>query len=209
MKRPHIVLAIESAINGGSLSLLRDGYEISHWIGSASVSKAEALLVNIDAMLQKSGVSQNEINMVAVSAGPGSFTGIRIGIATALGLKNGLNIEMSSVSAMAAVVAATEVQGTLVAAVPTGRNAICVQDFKSNGNLSSVSEPHTITEAAFADALRTKQDIHFVLHDSLCSFVDESTSFTNAGVNIAQSIGRYCSARPATVVEPLFVSKSF
>lgn len=209
MKRPNIVLAIESAINGGSLSLLRDGVELSHWIGSASVSKAEELLVNIDAMLRTSGVSKNEINMIAVSAGPGSFTGIRIGVATALGLKNGLGIEMSSVSALTAMAAATEMQGALVIAVPTGRNAICIQEFTSNGDLSPVSDPRTITEEVFTETLRAAKDVHFAVHGSLCSFVDTSTSFTDAGVNIARSIGLYCSARPATVVEPLFISKSF
>ncbi|HRI04959.1 MAG TPA: tRNA (adenosine(37)-N6)-threonylcarbamoyltransferase complex dimerization subunit type 1 TsaB [Pyrinomonadaceae bacterium] len=209
MNRPHIVLAIESAINGGSLSLLRDGVEISSWIGSASVSKAEELLVNIDAMLRTSGVSKNEINMVAVSAGPGSFTGIRIGLASALGLKNGLGIEMSSISALTAMAAATEMQGTLVVAVPTGRNAICIQEFINNGGLSPVSEPGTITEEVFAETLSTEQDIHFVLHGSLCSYVDASTSFTDAGANIARSIGLYCYARPAKIVEPLFISKSF
>ncbi|MBK7393303.1 MAG: tRNA (adenosine(37)-N6)-threonylcarbamoyltransferase complex dimerization subunit type 1 TsaB [Chloracidobacterium sp.] len=209
MKRPHIVLAIESAINGGSLSLLRDGVELSSWIGSASVSKAEELLVNIDAMLNSTGVSKDEINMVAVSAGPGSFTGIRIGLATALGLKNGLEIEMSSVSALTAIAAAIELKENLVVAVPTGRNAICIQKFKIGDELLPASEAHTITVEAFSEALRTEQNIHFVVHGSLCSTLGGSISFTNAGENIAQSIGSYCAGRPATITEPLFISKSF
>jgi len=209
MKRRQIVLAIESAISGGSLSLIRDGAEVSHWIGSASVSKAEELLANIDAMLRSTGVSKNEISMVAVSAGPGSFTGIRIGIATALGFKNGLGIEMSSVTALTAMAAAAEVRGSLIVAVPTGRNAICIQEFKNDGDLLPVSEPHTITEEAFAETLCAEQGIHFVLHGSLFTDIDASITITNAGVNIAQSIGRYCTARPPVVTEPLFISKSF
>ncbi len=209
MNRPRVILAIESAISGGSLSLLRDGIEISHWIGSASVSKAEDLLVNIDAMLRSSGVSKGNISMVAVSAGPSSFTGIRIGLATALGLKNGLGIEMSNVSALTAMAAAADVQGSSAVAVPTGRNAICIQEFTNNGNLLPVCAPHTITEEAFAETLRTEQDIHFILHGSLPLYADASISYTNVGVNIAQAIARYCSDRPATVTEPLFISKSF
>ena len=206
MKQPQIVLAIESAISGGSLSLLRDSSEISQWIGSASVSKAEELLINIDTILRTTGVSKDEINMVAVSAGPGSFTGIRIGLATALGLKNGLGVEMSSVSALAAMAAAAEMQGTLVVAVPSGRNAICIQEFNDQLPLS---EPRTITEQAFTESLDTSPGVHFVLHGSLCLDIDPAISFTNAGINIARLIGRYCSARPATVTEPLFISKSF
>ena len=191
------------------MSLLRDGVEVSHWIGSASVSKAEELLVNIDAMLKSARVSKHQINMVAVSAGPGSFTGIRIGLATALGLKNGLGIEMSSVSALTAMAAAADLQGTVIVAVPAGRNAICVQEFKSVGDLLAVSNPQTVAEEAFADTLYTSVGIHFVLHGSLCTSLDVSISSTNAGVNIAQSIGQYCSDQPATIAEPLFISKSF
>ena len=95
----NITLAIESAIRGGSVSLIGDGVEIANWIGSADVSKAEDLLADIDLMLGANGLTIHDVGHVAVSAGPGSFTGIRIGIATALGLETGLGIPMSSISA--------------------------------------------------------------------------------------------------------------
>lgn len=209
MSYPNIVLAIESAINGGSLSLLQNGVEISHWIGSASVSKAEELLVNIDAMLRAAGISKTEIDMIAVSAGPGSFTGIRIGLATALGLKNGLDIKMSSVSALTAMADEIDKHRILVVAAPTGRNAICIQTFENSGTPSSVSEPQTIAEEAFSEMLSTRADTHFVLHGSLCSQLDSAVSFTDSGVNIARLVGIYCSQRPVVITEPLFISKTF
>ncbi|MEQ1922387.1 MAG: tRNA (adenosine(37)-N6)-threonylcarbamoyltransferase complex dimerization subunit type 1 TsaB [Pyrinomonadaceae bacterium] len=209
MSYPHIVLAIESAINGGSLSILQNGVEISHWIGSASVSKAEELLVNIDAMLHSTGISKTEIDMIAVSAGPGSFTGIRIGLATALGLKNGLDIKMSSVSALTAMADTIEKHRILVVAVPTGRNAICIQTFENSGTASSVSEPQTIAEEAFSEMLSTRADTHFVLHGSLCPRLGSAVSFTDIGVNIARLVGIYCTQRPVVITEPLFISKTF
>src|SRR5258708_18599521 len=99
---PEFTLAIESAISGGSISLLK-GREIANWIGSSNVSKAEDLLANIDHLLAANDIALNEIDLITVSAGPGSFTGIRIGIATALGLKAGLGIAMSSESALKAI----------------------------------------------------------------------------------------------------------
>ena len=60
-----IVLAIESAVCGGSISLLRDGRETANWIGSESVSKAENLLPNIDALLAANNVSRREIKLIA------------------------------------------------------------------------------------------------------------------------------------------------
>src|SRR5687768_3236700 len=103
-RRPiKTILAIESAISGGSLSLIVDGSEAGHWIGTSGVSKAEELLVNIDHLLNKHCTLRAEIDLIAVSAGPGSFTGIRIGLATALGLKAGLQVSMASGSVLKAI----------------------------------------------------------------------------------------------------------
>ncbi|MEQ1646533.1 MAG: tRNA (adenosine(37)-N6)-threonylcarbamoyltransferase complex dimerization subunit type 1 TsaB, partial [Pyrinomonadaceae bacterium] len=128
----QFTVAIESAIRGGSISLIAGGVEIDNWIGSTEVSKAEDLLVDIDAMLGRNSLSISDIDHLAVSAGPGSFTGIRIGIATALGLKTGLGIPMSSVSALTAMAAISSFEGNAVVAVPVGRNAICLQTFSQD-----------------------------------------------------------------------------
>jgi len=129
----HVTLAVESAICGGSISLIRAGSEIANWVGSANVSKAEDLLVNIDAMLTSTNIAASDIDLIAVSAGPGSFTGIRIGIATALGLKAGLGIEMSSESALKAMAFTQPDVGCIVAALPVGPddNGIRVPDIRS------------------------------------------------------------------------------
>src|SRR3954468_18683875 len=101
--RNKLTLAIESAIAGGSLALLRNGELCASWTGSSSVSKSDELLANIDDLLTANHIATSDLQLIAVSAGPGSFTGIRIGIATALGLKTGLGIEMASVSALKAM----------------------------------------------------------------------------------------------------------
>jgi hypothetical protein len=53
--KPRTVLAIESAISGGSISLQRDGVEIGGWVGESAVSKAEDLLANIDSLMATHG----------------------------------------------------------------------------------------------------------------------------------------------------------
>ena len=105
MEKSKIVLAIEAAIRGGSVSLLDGETEILSWHGVTLVSRAEDLLVNISGILEQSGFDKSQIDMIAVSNGPGSFTGIRIGLATALGLKNSLGIPCFGVSLLAAVAA--------------------------------------------------------------------------------------------------------
>ncbi|MBK8467127.1 MAG: tRNA (adenosine(37)-N6)-threonylcarbamoyltransferase complex dimerization subunit type 1 TsaB [Chloracidobacterium sp.] len=209
MTKSQIVLAIESAICGGSISLLRDGVEVANWIGKSDVSKAEDLLVNIDAMLTANDIDRQEINMIAVSAGPGSFTGIRIGIATALGMKAGLGIAMSSRSALKAM-AFLQTKNKVTTAIPMGRKAVCLQSFQKQGKkIYVLDEPHTMPEDAFLSLLQNETNVTFVLHSALYYKTEQQGHIINFGDNIAYAIGLICCEYQGIVSEPIFVSKSF
>jgi tRNA threonylcarbamoyladenosine biosynthesis protein TsaB len=140
---PVLTLAIESAIRGGSLSLLAGETELDRWVGDDKVSRAEELLPNIIRMLERQQLDRKEIDRIAVSVGPGSFTGIRIGMATALGLKNSLNVPCVGISALEALAASAEIVGRVMAALPVGRDLVCVQvfDVGLNGRPVALSEP--------------------------------------------------------------------
>jgi tRNA threonylcarbamoyladenosine biosynthesis protein TsaB len=207
MKPTQITLAIESAVAGGSLSLLDDGVEIDSWIGTSTVSKAEYLLANIDAILTRSKVSRHDIGLIAVAAGPGSFTGIRIGIATALGLKNGLGISMSSESALKAMVCGREIENKIVAAVPVGRGAVCFQRF--DRHLAEVDIPQAENESKFLHAIKDEPETIFLLHANIYAKAGSLANVIDFGSNLARSIGLICRLNPGTVVEPIFISKKF
>ncbi|MFZ1701105.1 MAG: tRNA (adenosine(37)-N6)-threonylcarbamoyltransferase complex dimerization subunit type 1 TsaB [Pyrinomonadaceae bacterium] len=202
------ILAIESAIRGGSISLVRDGREVANWLGSADVSKAEELLVDIDRMLTENDMTIRDINHVAVSAGPGSFTGIRIGIATALGLKNGLGITMSSVSTMQVIAEAADIDGKATVAVPVGRNAICRQIFSRRGTETvAVDKPTTVSPDEFATMI--SDGSKYVLHRSLYEQFDKPVSAIDFGETISVAIAAACARDPGKTTDPLFISKSF
>ena len=205
-----ITLAIESAISGGSISLLDDGRELAHWIGTSDVSRAEDLLVNIDKILTSNNIDRKGLGMIAVSAGPGSFTGIRIGIATALGLKAGLGIPMSSYSALKAMAFVQPDRDKLAIAIPMGRNAVCFQSFDKKGSsLVAIDEPETLHEDAFAALAGSETTASFVLHSSVCEKIGTGKSVIDFGANIANAIGTICGNNAAIITEPMFISKSF
>lgn len=209
MKQPHgIILAIESAIGGGSISLLRDTTELGSWVGdTSSVSKAENLLFNIDQLLAECNIDRTELDLIAVSAGPGSFTGIRIGIATALGLKAGLGIKMASESALKAI---ADHHGKNVkdifAALPVGRDSICIQKFN---HAVETTGPRTLSESAFFRLVDEQREAAFVVHTSLVDRLTTGPRMIDAGANIARSIGLICGINRDVVTEPLFIAKSF
>lgn len=209
-EKKQIVLALESAIAGGSISLLRNGTQIAQWIGSANVSKAEDLLVNIDEILRSTNISRHEIDLIAASAGPGSFTGIRIGLATALGFKTGLGARISSVSALDAIAFGSAVTGQTVIVVPVGRNSVCVQRFDITvTGFDAIDQPITVNDNELADHISPFGYLNTLVHPALAERVCQVSGVTNIDANIAFSIGLLCAKSPEIIVKPLFISKSF
>ena len=69
------------------------------------VSRAQTLLEDVDALLRQAGSHPSDLGRLAVGIGPGSFTGVRIGLATARGLALSLDLRGSGVSTLAALAA--------------------------------------------------------------------------------------------------------
>ena len=87
------ILAIETTGPYGSVALLDgDGNVLGYEVSRDTMSHLKDLIPMVDTVLKKSGVSKNEINLIAPSVGPGSFTGIRIGVSTARALCQALGI---------------------------------------------------------------------------------------------------------------------
>lgn len=79
-------LAIETSGLVSSVALLHEGVLRSELTIQARLTHSEQLMLHIADMLVKAGVTKQQIDSVSVSIGPGSFTGLRIGLATAKGL---------------------------------------------------------------------------------------------------------------------------
>jgi tRNA threonylcarbamoyladenosine biosynthesis protein TsaB len=95
-----LTLAFDTA-TGIATSALVDEDEV---LGERS-SRAQTLLEDVDALLRQAGAHPADLRRLAVGIGPGSFTGVRIGLAAARGLALSLDIEGSGVSTLAALAA--------------------------------------------------------------------------------------------------------
>ena len=204
-----IILAIESAVAGGSLSLLRGESEIGGWTGTGGVSRAEDLLPNISRLLDKSGVAKGEITKVAVSTGPGSYTGIRIGIATALGLKNGLNIPCVGVPVTKAMHLILFRGGKAVTAIPMGRNDVAYQEFEDEKSTRPALTLTTFEE--FLKFAGSNVEIEVIAEASLYARLSESVAdmpvlLTSASDKLAYYVGLAAlNIEISETLEPLFV----
>jgi tRNA threonylcarbamoyladenosine biosynthesis protein TsaB len=93
-----LTLAFDTA-TAVATSALVDGDEV---LGER-VSRAQTLLEDVDALLRQAGAHPSDLDRLAVGLGPGSFTGVRIGLAVARGLALSLDVPGSGVSTLAAL----------------------------------------------------------------------------------------------------------
>lgn len=88
------LLHIDTSADTGSISLGCDGALLSTKTNSEARNHASAINLMIDAVLADGGITMQQLNAIVVCAGPGSYTGLRIGMATAKGLCYALNIPL-------------------------------------------------------------------------------------------------------------------
>ena len=95
-----LILAFDTATDVATSALVADG-EV---LGERS-SRAVTLLEDVDALLRQAGTHTRDIEALAVGIGPGSFTGVRIGLSTARGLALALGVPVAGVSTLDALAA--------------------------------------------------------------------------------------------------------
>ncbi|HJD23470.1 MAG TPA: tRNA (adenosine(37)-N6)-threonylcarbamoyltransferase complex dimerization subunit type 1 TsaB [Firmicutes bacterium] len=102
------VLAIESSAGPASCALTEDGRILASAGVHTGLTHSQTLVPMVDGMLKNAGVPLQEVDLLAVAAGPGSFTGVRIGVAAVKGLAFARDIPCVGVSTLAAMARAAD-----------------------------------------------------------------------------------------------------
>jgi tRNA threonylcarbamoyladenosine biosynthesis protein TsaB len=95
-----LILAFDTATDVATSALVSDGEVLGE-----RVSRAVTLLEDVDALLRQAGARTVEVDALAVGIGPGSFTGVRVGLATARGIALALRIPVAGISTLDALAA--------------------------------------------------------------------------------------------------------
>jgi tRNA threonylcarbamoyladenosine biosynthesis protein TsaB len=114
-----LVLAFDCAVTGLSVAVVRDGTALASHRAEGR-DQAATLLPAIAATLDRAGVGRRELSMIAVTVGPGSFTGVRVGLAAARGLAVALAVPLAGITTTAALLAqAASTDRLVIAAIDT------------------------------------------------------------------------------------------
>lgn len=115
------ILGIDTATWTASVGLSRDGEEVAERSLATRGSHGLSLLGMIDELLAAAAWRMSDLQGVAVSIGPGSFTGLRIGLATAKGLAFALGIPLAGIRTLVAMAFAAGVRDGLVCPILDAR----------------------------------------------------------------------------------------
>lgn len=160
-----IILNIETATTNCSVSVAKDGEMLAlKEYNSASFSHAEQLHIFIEEALKMASLTLKDINAIAVSKGPGSYTGLRIGVSAAKGLCFSLDIPLISIATLSGLAHQTKPKKNeaVVAVLDARRMEVYSAIFTSDFSQTKETEAKIIDETSYKDVLSTFSKIHFV-----------------------------------------------
>lgn len=162
LKDQPLILAIETATRAGGVAVARGESVLASIAGDASVSHSANLLEMIDASLRDAAVTLPDVDLFAVAVGPGSFTGLRIGLATAKAFAAHLRRELIGVPTLAAVAHASKLDGNIVALLPAGRGEVFAQMFTmSEGVVTPIDDPQHLSPRAVIEKYAAVERLNF------------------------------------------------
>jgi tRNA threonylcarbamoyladenosine biosynthesis protein TsaB len=107
-----LILNIDTALDIASICLAKDGEALQPAFNESQKDHAAWLQSAIQAMLKDAGLTQRGLNAVAISIGPGSYTGLRVGLSTAKGLCYALGIPLITVGTLEIMAVAAKDEAT-------------------------------------------------------------------------------------------------
>lgn len=98
------VLAFDCAVSGLGVAVVRDGVRLAG-LSEGGRDQAARLLPAVESVLAEAAIDRRALTLVAVTIGPGSFTGVRVGLAAARGLAVGLAVPLAGITTTAVLLA--------------------------------------------------------------------------------------------------------
>ena len=155
------ILNIETATKNCSVSIAKNGETIAlREIAEEGYSHAEKLHVFIDELIAESKITFKDLNAIAVSQGPGSYTGLRIGVSSAKGLCYALNIPLIAVDTLQSLAAQISISdGVIIPMIDARRIEVFSAIYDKDLNNIQKVAAEIITEESYQNR---DEEMHFV-----------------------------------------------
>ena len=162
-----LTLAFETSAKAASVALTRDGKLLGESYQNTGLTHSQTLMVMAEDMLKQCGCTMEDVTAVAVAEGPGSFTGVRIGVAAAKGLAWGRELPCCGVSTLEAMAVSLGVwQGYVCPCMDARRQQVYNALFYADrGILRRITEDRAIALADLAEVVKKFEEPVFLVGD--------------------------------------------
>jgi tRNA threonylcarbamoyladenosine biosynthesis protein TsaB len=157
-----LILGVDTSGKNGSIALVQieDANSRTLEIVPLEGGTFSAQLVpQISDALRRHGLTKGDIDAFAVASGPGSFTGLRVGLAAIKALAEVLQKPIAAVSLLEAVVRGSGVEGELIAALDASRGEVYVADFQVSGSRIILRDQQLLKVSEFLSEYADRQII--------------------------------------------------
>ncbi len=214
------ILAIDTSSEICSTAILENDKLIDENNLDNGKTHSENLMPLVDELLKRNGIKAKDLDLIACSVGPGSFTGIRIGVASMKPVADVLNIKIAAVTSLETLaknVESTEKQ-KIVSLIDARNNQVYCGIFDNNYNLQEEYIAEDIT--VVIEKVKKYEDIVFVgngavLHKELLELNIKNAKFSNENKQFAKNVGRLGYKKylennlcTADTIMPLYLRKS-
>ena len=189
-----MILCLETATPSCSVALVHNGEVLACEEDPKGQNHSEKITLFIDKVMKKAGISYDQLNAVAVSMGPGSYTGLRIGVSTAKGICYAVSKPLIAVETLHAMAYGCKNNGILIPMIDARRMEVYAAIFDENVNKIKDTEAVIIDENSFSEL---KKDHHlFLFGDG----ADKCAELFENDDKITVIKEFYCSARYMNVI---------
>lgn len=143
------LLALDCCLDACQAAVVADGAVLAEASEAMTRGHQERLALMAREVMTAAGLAFADLNAVAVTVGPGSFTGLRVGLAFAKGLALALELPCVGVGTLAALAASVPGSGGRGAVIDNGRGQVWLQRFEGE---TALGPPETVATEALADA---------------------------------------------------------
>lgn len=153
MPEDTLILSIDTATPERSVAVARGARVVALHGGEEKKSGASSVLADVDAALKSAGVRVADVELFAVASGPGSFTGLRAGLATVKAFGDTLRRPVVGVPTLHAVAYAAGPCENVIAFAPAGRGEVFAQTLSvsAEGEVTELDRPAHVSPATLVE----------------------------------------------------------
>lgn len=141
-----MILSIDTATPSASVAFVDDGRILAECLLTGQKNHSERLLQIIDTLFDWTGISRESIDCIAVSIGPGSFTGLRVGISTAQGLAFALDKPLTGVPSLEVVASQTTGDGLVSPMIDARKQQVYASLYRRTGSVLEQVKQATVCD---------------------------------------------------------------